>query len=671
MPVQNIRAQEDGLTGLSLEALMNIEVTLASRKEERLFETAAAIFVLTQDEIRRSGVTSVPEALRLVPGMQVARVDANKWAISARGFNSRFAQKLLVLIDGRTVYTPIFSGVFWDIQDLMLEDVDRIEVIRGPGATLWGANAVNGIVNVITKNSQDTQGLYVKGGVGTEERGFGMLRYGGQANNGAHFRIYGKYFNRDASVNATGQKQADDWFQYRAGIRGDWAMASHHTFMVQGGLYDGKTGQTFGVPLVMEPLESTFDDETNLSGGHALARWDYAFSPSSEMTLQTYYDRNRRKDTINFMRYETFDVDFQHQFAIGQKQNVVWGMGYRTNRDTTHGTAKIIFDPQARTTNLFGAFVQNEISIVDNQLWLTLGLKAEHNSFTGLEYQPNTRMMWIPHERHAFWGGISRAVRTPARSDTDIIINFKTFRIEDIDPTVPLGGRPVLARFIGNEDFTSEKLIAYELGYRMQPTPTFFGDASVFYNSYSDLRGLRIKSLTFVQNPPHFVNTIVIDNLKDAKTWGLELVLDWHWWENLVRLRTVYSYLNVDLNLKAGVDPSTPAVEVGSPKHQAYAHLSLTPHRQVQLDGVLRFVGRLPDHVDDTIPVSNLLPPIAVDRYTELDVRLSVRVSPAVEFAIVGQNLIQAHHPETEDYFLGTLSTQFQRGVYGSLSCSF
>lgn len=673
MGIQNVWAQEDQLIRLSLEELMDIEVTLASRKEQRFFDTAAAIFVLTQDDIYRSGVTSIPEVLRLVPGMQVAHVDANKWAISARGFNGRFAQKLLVLIDGRTVYSPIFSGVFWDIQDLMLEDVERIEVIRGPGATLWGTNAVNGIINIITKRAYDTQGFYVRGGGGTEERGFGAVRFGAPLHENATFRIYGKYFNRDAFVDAFGKKQADDWYQYRTGLRYDWQPSPQNTFTAQAGLYRGRAGQTFSIPVLTgDVLERVFDEDTDLSGAHVLAQWDHTFSPSSKMSLQTYYDRNRRMDSGLFIFYETYDVDFQHQFVIGKKQNVVWGVGYRTNRDTTHGMTKIAFDPLSHTTRQLSAFVQNEIDLVTDRLNLTVGLKVEHNAFTGFEYQPNTRFMWTPSKQHAFWGAVSRAVRTPARADSDVMINFKAFRFKDFDPESVLGGVPVLTQLVGNKQFESEKLIAYELGYRVQPTPNIFLDAATFFNVYTDLRGGRIGPVTFYSNPSFFENKIIIDNMKDGETWGFELVFDWHCWEDRARLRTVYSHLDIDLKLKQGVDPTNTTIEVGSPKNQAYVQLSLTPHQKILLDGTLRFVGRVPDHMDDTeFPISNLLPTVDIERYTELDLRLGVYVMPSVEVAIVGQNLLHAHHQETEDFFLGSFTTQNQRGVYGTLAWSF
>jgi iron complex outermembrane receptor protein len=670
--VPDAQAEDDLLVSLSLEELMNVEVTLASRKEERLFETAAAIFVLTQEDIRRSGATSIPEALRLVPGMQVARLDANKWAISARGFNDRLAQKLLVLIDGRTVYTPIFSGVFWGVQDLMLEDVERIELIRGPGATLWGANAVNGIINIITKNAQDTQGTLIRLGAGTEERGFGAVRYGGKWGKNTYFRLYTKYFNRDAFVDASGKTKADDWSQFRTGFRSDWQPSLQDHITTQGAIFTGKAGQTFKVPTLTGSYEDIFDADTDQVGGHFLARWDHTLSATSGTVLQTFYDRNRRMDPLSAILRETYDVDFQHRFALGRRQHVVWGMGYRTNRDTTRGSLKLSFDPPSRKTHTLSAFAQNEISVIQDRLSLTLGSKVEHNSFTGMEYQPNARFLWTPRLHHTLWGAVSRAVRTPARADDDVLIAFQTFKLEDILPETPPGGPPILVFVKGNPDFESEKMIAYELGYRVQPQANLFFDVATFYNVYTDLRAGRDSPFTFVTNPNHFESTLVIDNLMDGKTHGLEVVVDWQSSSNRTRFRASYSYLNVDLDLKPGANSESQTAEVGNPKHQAYFHASLMPHQKVQFDGMIRFVARSPARADDiSLPFVGLLPRMNLPRYTELDLRIGLHLSQELELSIVGQNLLQAHHAEAADFFLGAQSTQIQRGVYSTLLWSF
>ena len=332
------------LTTLSLEEFISVEVTLASRKKEKLFETAAAVFVLTREDIRRSGATSIPEALRLVPGMVVGRVDANKWAVSARGFNGHFAQKLLVQIDGRSVYTPLFSGVFWEVQDVLLEDVARIEVIRGPGATLWGGNAVNGIINIVTRPAGESRGGWAALGGGSEERAFGRVRYGGGLE-GADYRVYGKYFARDAGVNLQGERGADAWDMGRGGFRMDWAQVKQGELTVQGDLYGGETGQRYRFANGELPFQRVFDDDTELAGGHILGRWRRSLSPNSDVALQLYYDRTKWEDALMREVHHNYDVDFQHRFALGARQEIVWGWGYRHTRDRMRGSAIMTMTP--------------------------------------------------------------------------------------------------------------------------------------------------------------------------------------------------------------------------------------------------------------------------------------------------------------------------------------
>ena len=337
----------DELTALSLEELMNVEVTLASRKEEKLFETAAAVWVITQEDLRRSGVTSIAEALRLVPGMQVGRIDANKWAVSARGFADRFAQKLLVLIDGRSVYNPLFSGVYWEVQDLVLEDVAQIEVIRGPGATLWGANAVNGIINIITRSARDTQGGLVTLGTGTEERGFGGVRYGGRLGEHGRYRVYAKGFARDGFVDAAGGPGNDDWQMGRGGFRGDWRLGAVSELTVQGDLFSGDAGQILRFPTLEPPFGRLVKDDTEVSGGNLLGRWQRSLGERGDLKLQLYGDWFARTDSLGDWEYEIYDADFQHRFAWGVRQEIVWGAGYRFSRDDTGASPKFRFDPDS------------------------------------------------------------------------------------------------------------------------------------------------------------------------------------------------------------------------------------------------------------------------------------------------------------------------------------
>src|SRR6266511_5032137 len=374
------RDSAEALKRLTLDQLMNVEVMSVSRRPERLFETPSAIQVITQDEIRESGATSLPEALRLASNLQVAQVDARQWAISARGLNSTTANKLLVLIDGRTVYTPLFSGVFWDVQDVLLSDVERIEVISGPGATLWGANAVNGVINVITKDAKDTQGLLLTGGGGTEQRGFGTVRYGGALGSTARARIYGRGFGRDATALPSGQDGADDWHLWQGGVRMDWDPSDVNRGTLQGDIYDGRIGQP------------SLAGDIAVSGGNVMAKWSRTISEKSSLAAQLYYDRTHRDIPGIFAEdLDIYDVDVQHQARLGARHGVVWGLGYRLINDRVVNSAALAFLPGHVARQWFTGFVQDEIALVPNRLHVALGTKIEHIDYMGFEIQRSGR----------------------------------------------------------------------------------------------------------------------------------------------------------------------------------------------------------------------------------------------------------------------------------------
>src|SRR6267378_752343 len=398
----------DALKRLTLDQLMNIEVVSVAGRPERLSETASAIQVITQDDIRASGATSLPEALRLASNLQVAQLDSRQWAISARGFNSTTANKLLVLIDGRTVYTPLFSGVFWDEQEVSLTDIDRIEVISGPGATLWGANAVNGVINVITKDAKDTPGVALSGGGGTELRGFGTARYGGQVGSAARYRIYATRFARDPSALPSGQDAVDDWHLGQGGFRADWDASTITHVTLQGDLYDGRIGQPSA-------------GDITVSGGNVMAKWSRTISETSGLTAQLYYDRTNRDIPGTFGEdLDTYDVDLQHQTRLGARHDLVWGLGYRLINDRITNTPALAFLPAHVARQWFTGFVQDEIALVPDRLHLALGTKIEHNDYTGFEIQPSGRVNWTLSPAATLWAAVSRAVRTPSRVDREL-----------------------------------------------------------------------------------------------------------------------------------------------------------------------------------------------------------------------------------------------------------
>src|SRR6266699_2377581 len=419
---QNSRNVPD-VTAMSMEDLMNLQVTSVSKHTQKVADAAAAIFVITQEDIRRAGATSIPEAWRLVPGLEVARIDQNKWAIGSRGFNGRFDNKLLVLIDGRSVYTPLFSGVYWNVQDVMLEDVDRIEVIRGPGATLWGANAVDGVINVITKKAKATQSAVVTAGAGTEERAAGGVRYGGKLGDNTYYRAYTKYSDWGPSAYPPGMTAHDGWDALRGGFRADWTPAGANSLTLQGDIYRTRFDETLTVASLSAPYSNTFPNDGKYSGGNILGRWNHT-SEGSSMSLQMYYDNTTITDHSLFGDHQNiFDIDFQHGFHTGDSQQFVWGFGYRSIRDKNDPSFTVSLQPNQVTLNQFSTFLQDEISLVDNRLQITLGSKFERNEFTGFEIEPNARLLWNLTPNQSIWTAVSRAVRTPALTEEGLRLN--------------------------------------------------------------------------------------------------------------------------------------------------------------------------------------------------------------------------------------------------------
>jgi iron complex outermembrane receptor protein len=622
-------------TSMSLEALMDIEVTSVSKKPQKRSEAAAAIFVISNNDLRRWGVSSVPDALRRVPGLQVARIDANKWAISARGFNSRFANKLLVLIDGRSVYTPLFAGVYWESHDVALEDIERIEVIRGPGGTLWGANAVNGVINIITRPAGDTRGTLVTAGAGNEERGFGSVRHGGQLDNGVDYRVYARHSSRDEGYNPTGAH--DDWELGQVGFRSDWDRGGRDAFTLQGDYYEGMAGEQVEIAsgAVNNP-RATFTGDTELSGGNLLFRWQREVKKNSKFALQAYIDHVKRDEIILYEDRDIFDIDFQHQFSPASDHDMVWGVGYRHTRDATQNNAAFSLDPSARDVDLFSAFVQDEISLTP-ELYLTLGSKFEHNDFTGLEVQPNVRLSWLLADQKTLWGAVSRAVRTPARGEHDVSLRLSPPPAQD--PGVPLYA-------VGNAQYESENLIAYELGYRFNHDNIWSIDLTAFYQEYDKLRTLDPGNM-----PPADI-LLPFDNRMEGDTHGIELAARWQvrrGWD----IQASYSYLRTALHLVDGSSDSTSeSSEESSPHHQASLWSSFELGKNLELDAALRHVGDIEFNRTE------------IDSYTELDLRLGWKPRTGIEISLTGQNLLDSHHPEFLPDFIATQPTEIERSIH-------
>lgn len=645
----------DDLSDLSLEDLMDIEVTSVSKTPQKLANSAAAIFVITNEDIRRSGVTCIAEALRMAPGIQVARLSQTKWAISTRGFNGRFANKLLVLIDGRTVYSPLNSGVYWDIQDTMLEDIDRIEVIRGPGATLWGANAVNGVINVITKKSQDTQGTLLTAGFGDEERGFGSIRYGGRVGD-LTFRLYGKYFDRDEAY-ADSHEANDSWNLIQGGFRADGQLTTDDTLTLQGDIYDTDQGQTVATTSLTPPYTSIFREEIDKKGGNLLLRWNRVVSEDSDLELQTYYDRTEQTEIMGEETRDSFDLNFQHSFLPGKSQEITWGLGYRFSRDKiTPSFAISTSQTVHRTDQLYSAFVQDDITLIPERLHLILGSKLEHNNYTGYEIQPNGRILWTPNGNHSLWGAVARAVRTPSRFEHDGQIQMVKGPGENGN-ILPL---PLLIRSISSSDFESEELIAYELGYRFLGLNDFSVDITAFYNDYDRLRTVELVSLDpdATPLPSHYISTSIFNNKMKSNSCGIEVVLNWHpfdWWS----LQGVYSYFNMSLDIDSDSTDTLAKEIVGgdNPHHQASLRSSMDLPMNLQFDLWFRYVDTLDQQ--------------SIDAYLNMDMRLAWQPRKGLDLALVGQNLLDGEQAEYTYDLTDHLSTETQRSLYVKATWSF
>ena len=628
-PADAVFAATDDLGELSLEDLMQIEVTSASKRAQRLSETPAAVYVLGNEEIRRSGVQTIPDALRLVPGLHVGNIDGNKWAVTARGFNNQFANKLLVMIDGRSVYTPLFSGTWWDVQDVVLEDIDRIEVIRGPGGTVWGANAVNGVINIITRSARETQGLQVTSSAGNLDRYSGSGRWGGMVDDDLAYRVYVKGFDRRAfDTPLDGVSEANDqWYQVRGGFRGDWEVTGRDTLTFQGDYYGGESGE--------RPVEDPFSSRTtDMQGGNALLRWTRSLGEDSEVVTQLYYDRTDRETPNTFGEVRnTADLEVRHMLPEWHRNRLQWGTGYRFSGDKIRKTAPPLdFQPGSRDTHLWSAFVQDEIDLWPGWLRLTAGSKFEHNDFTGFEYQPTARLLATPHESHTLWLSGSRAVRTPSRVEDDLNFIF------------PSG--PVTALISKNDAFRSEKVWAIEAGYRATPLPNVNIDLAGYYNIYDDLRTFEITGapgLCPPPLPPGFCAPAIWGNEMEARGWGTELVGNWRPTEYL-QFTTVYTWMKVRADLKDGsTDPTSVNTEDSTPEHQVQLRARVDLPWDLQLDSNLFWVGKVPNETYFDGAGNDV---VVVDDYFRLDLRLGWRPRPGVDVSFVGQNLTSANHAE-------------------------
>jgi len=637
------------LSQMNLEDLMNITVTSVSKKEQPLSRTAAAVFVINQDDIRRSGATVIPDLLRMVPGVNVQQIDASAWAISIRGFNTRYSNKVLVLIDGRTVYTPSFSGVFWDHLNMPLEDIERIEVIRGPGATVWGANAVNGVISIITKSSKETTGGLVTAAGGSELHGLGELQYGGGAGKNASYRAFAKTFDIGNSAGANAPA-SDHWRRIHTGFRSDWDFTNRDSIMVQGNLFSNRENETVRPGFTPTPFDTFTNMPVDAAGGDVLARWNHSLSGGSQTSVQAYYDTYRRTEYEVPEVLRTFDLDFQHHLPLGNHHDLVWGLGYRLNTSGLSPGYAITLMPPSRTDNLFSGFVQDEIRL-SNALSLTVGWKLEHNAYTGVENEPSVRIAWNPHGgRQTIWASVSKAIRQPARGDTDIQAPLAT---------IPFGPNTLqVLRLFGNPNIEAETVRDYELGYRSELTRKLSLDVATFLSFYSKLQTSEPLPMMIIPGSPvQIFLPRTFGNNGRATNYGGEVSLNWNantrW-----RISAGYSYLHATLHLDdpSGQGALTTKIATDFPQNTFQLRSLLNLSRTMEFDQSLYYTARLPG---GTIP-----------GHARLDLRLSKRLGESTELSLVGQNLLR---PQTLGYgdSNALVGTQAVRSVYGKITWRF
>jgi iron complex outermembrane receptor protein len=620
---------------MSLEQLLDQEVTSVSKQPQTYAQAPAAVEVITGEEINRSGATSIPEALRLADNLDVAQVDAHQWAISARGFNSHLGNDLLVLIDGRSVYTPLYGGVIWEAQDYLLEDIDRIEVISGPGGTLWGANAVNGVINITSKNAKDTQGGYVEAGGGTELQDFTGARYGGMLSSNVYYRVYGKYYDLgDEQLEGAGPA-ADSARQGQGGFRIDTEPSLPSVLTLQGDAYGGNDNLQTG--------------DERVGGGNLLGRWSHTVSIDSDLSVQAYYDRTHLDypyggglGTLSD-DLDTGDVEFQDNFGWGERHKFVWGLGYRFTHEVDQGARQVLFLPSTLDQDLYDGFLQDDVKVLD-EVTLTLGSKLEHNDYTGFEFEPNVRLQWNPTAKQMVWAAVSRAVRTPSRLDRGL----------DIPTFLP---PPVQTYEAGSPETVAETLIAYELGWRAALSSKISASVSTFYNDYNDLRSLSPGPAD------HFFLPYTYANNDEGDTYGMELSSDYQildWW----RLHGGYDLLKENIYVKPGeLDVDKALDDTSDPQSQVFLRSAMDLPARTALDVGCRWI--------DSLRTDSSGVPGTVPAYAEMDVRLGWQATKNLEFSIVGQNLLHDQHVEYGFQGPGTPREEIARSVYAKIAWRF
>jgi iron complex outermembrane receptor protein len=616
------------LSNASLEQLMDVQVTSVSKKGQKLAKTPAAVFVISQEDIRRSGATNIPDVLRMAPGVDVAQIDSSRWAITIRGFNALYGNKVLVLIDGRSVYLDSIAGAFWDQQDVPLEDIDRIEVIRGPGGTVWGANAMNGVINIITKDSRQTHGGLISVDGGSQTAADSLVQYGGSIGSSGSYRAFGHYFDINNSVTPQGRPAADGWHASHGGFRSDWDLSSRDTLSVQGDLMQTRGGENVNAVFPAILLKTTLNQPSRNGLGDILARWEHTDTHGGQASLQVYYEYSHRFGELGDDDYHrTIDAEFEYHQAIGARQDVVWGLDYRFDNTDLRGDPAYDaqFNPSRRVDNLAAAFLQDEIAIT-RSLSLTVGSKFEHNAYTGFECEPSAQLAWVPSARQTFWASAARAIRQPAMFD---------YSVEAPLAVVPIGGNDFgVVTLIGNHNLKAEQLRDFETGYRSQIRKNLSLDLTGFLSYYRNLE-------TFEQQTPFVRVDAGVPYLAIPEVWefngsgrdyGAEAFVNW---DPSSRLKIGSGYTFLNMAVGPGQDFRTTQIPGDSPRHQFQVRDYFNLRRNLSWDTSVAYTSALA-----TVPA-----------FVRVDSRLTWHAGESLEFSVGGQNLASSRHMEFNDSF--------------------
>jgi iron complex outermembrane recepter protein len=654
------------LANLDLEQLMNLEITSVSKKEEKLTDAPAAIYVLTQDDIRRSGVTSIPEVLRQVPGLSVGRFNASTWSVTARGFTNQYANKLLVLIDGRSVYTPLYSGVFWDVQDLPLENIERIEVIRGPGATLWGANAVNGVINIITKSTTKDPGTLVTTGGGKEEKSFGTLQYTGKAGENSTYRVYGKYNNRDAFKSDLDRPNNNDsWEKLQTGFRFDTKLSNNDMFTVQGDTYSLNSNLSSFIidPTARITDRSLFDSYQYAKGGNLLMRYSGKTSNDTEYQIQSYFDRTIRDITPFREDRNTIDVDTQFRLQITEHHDLIAGAGYRNTGDNIKdATPTVIFDPLRRNDNLFSGFLQDEITLLPEKLKLTVGSKFEHNDYTGYELQPGARISWKMNSQSSLWGSISRSIRIPSRAEHSVQLPISVL---DENSPENLLGIPLVSYLRGDKFYNSENLMSYEVGYKSEFAKNFYFDVTAFVKKYINVQSVGTPEIEYITDSENVLSSRTYANVLfpfrnkgNFTAYGFEYTSKFSISPNMT-WKNNYSFYLLDASPTDELFNYTETSERTYPRHSAQSILSYNLFQNCETDFMFYYYDNISGGRNRVRP--NL----------KFDSRIGYKITPQAELSFVAQNLFKSEQIETLSDTTSLAMGQNERAYYGKLEIRF